>query len=43
MSAVAREAPPKLAVMAQNLEDRRFAPGDRVQAVWRPEHTFIVT
>ena len=33
----------QLAVMAQNLEDRRFAPGDRVQAVWRPEHTFIVT
>lgn len=33
----------QMAVMAQNLGDRRFAPGDRVQAVWRPEHTFIVT
>ncbi len=32
----------QLAVMAQNLDDRRFAPGDRVQAVWRPEHTFVV-
>jgi len=33
----------QLAVMAQNLDDRRFAPGDSVQAVWRPEHTFVVT
>jgi spermidine/putrescine transport system ATP-binding protein len=33
----------QLAVMAQNLGDRRFGPGDRVQAVWRPEHTFVVS
>jgi len=33
----------QLAVMAQNLGDRRFAPGDRIQAVWQPEHTFVVT
>ena len=33
----------QLAVMAQNLDDRRFAQGDRIKAVWRPEHTFVVT
>jgi spermidine/putrescine transport system ATP-binding protein len=33
----------QLAVMAQNVGDRRFGPGDAVQAVWRPEHTFVVT
>ncbi len=33
----------RLAVMAQNLGDRRFAPGNDVQAVWQPDHTFIVT
>jgi spermidine/putrescine transport system ATP-binding protein len=33
----------QLAVMAQNLGDRRFNPGDPVQAVWRPEHTFVVS
>jgi len=33
----------QLAVMAQNLGDRRFNPGDSVQAVWRPEHTFVVS
>lgn len=32
----------QLAVMAQNLGERRFAPGDLVQAVWQPEHTFVV-
>jgi spermidine/putrescine transport system ATP-binding protein len=32
----------QLAVMAQNLDDRRFAPGSSVQAVWRPENTFVV-
>ena len=33
----------QLAVMAQNLGDRRFNPGDSVRAVWRPEHTFVVS
>ena len=33
----------KLAVMAQNIDERRFAPGSRVQAVWQPENTFVVT
>ena len=33
----------QLAVMAQNLGDRRFNPGDPVRAVWRPEHTFVVS
>jgi len=33
----------QLAVMIQNLGDRGFGPGDRVQAAWRPEHTFAVT
>ena len=40
---VETDAVAQLAVMAQNLGDRRFAPGDRVQAVWRPEHTFVVS
>jgi spermidine/putrescine transport system ATP-binding protein len=32
----------EMAVMVQNLEDHRFAPGEQVQAVWMPEHTFVV-
>lgn len=40
---VETEAISQMAVMVQNLGDHRFAPGDRVQAVWRPEHTFVVT
>lgn len=33
----------RLAVMVQNLDEHRFAPGSEVQAVWRPENTFVVT
>ncbi len=33
----------RLAVMVQNLDDHRFAPGTDVLAVWRPENTFVVT
>jgi spermidine/putrescine transport system ATP-binding protein len=40
---VATEAIPDLAVVVQNLDDRRFAPGEAVMAVWQPEHTFVVT
>jgi len=33
----------ELAVMAQNLDDKRFAPGEKVKAVWPAGRTFIVT
>ena len=33
----------ELAVVVQNLGDRRFAPGEEVIAAWNPEHTFGVT
>jgi spermidine/putrescine transport system ATP-binding protein len=33
----------ELAVVVQNLDDRRFAPGEEVVAAWNPEHTFGVT
>ena len=33
----------QLAVMAQNLDEHRFASGSDVLAVWRPENTFVVT
>lgn len=33
----------ELAVVVQNLDDRRFAPGEDVVAAWNPEHTFGVT
>lgn len=32
----------ELAVVVQNLNDHRFAPGEDVVAAWRPEHTFVV-
>jgi spermidine/putrescine transport system ATP-binding protein len=33
----------ELAVVVQNLDDRRFALGEDVVAAWNPEHTFGVT
>jgi spermidine/putrescine transport system ATP-binding protein len=33
----------ELAVVVQNLDDRRFALGEEVVAAWNPEHTFGVT
>jgi len=32
----------ELAVVVQNLDDRRFALGEDVVAAWQPEHTFVV-
>lgn len=32
----------EMAVVIQNLNDHRFAPGEEVVAAWRPEHTFVV-
>jgi spermidine/putrescine transport system ATP-binding protein len=33
----------ELAVVVQNLDDRRFALGEEVVAAWHPDHTFGVT
>jgi len=33
----------ELAVVVQNLDDRRFALGEDVVAAWQPEHTFVVS
>ncbi len=33
----------ELAVVVQNLDDRRFALGEDVVAAWLPEHTFVVS
>jgi spermidine/putrescine transport system ATP-binding protein len=33
----------EFAVVVQNLDDRRFAPGDEVLVAWSPDHTFGVT
>jgi spermidine/putrescine transport system ATP-binding protein len=33
----------ELAVVIQNLEDRRYAPGEEVVAGWNPEHSFVVS
>jgi spermidine/putrescine transport system ATP-binding protein len=32
----------EVAVMAQNLGDHRFGPGDAVKVGWQPEHVFVV-
>jgi spermidine/putrescine transport system ATP-binding protein len=39
------DCPPvgEFAVVVQNLDDRRFTPGEQVLAAWNPEHTFGVT
>ena len=39
---VETEAIPDLTVVVQNLDDRRFVGGDRVLAVWQPQHAFVV-
>jgi len=39
---VETEAIDNLAVVVQNLDDRRFASGDSVLAVWQPQHAFVV-
>ena len=33
----------EMAVVVQNLDDRRFALGEDVVVAWQPEHTFVVT
>jgi len=33
----------ELAIVVQNLDDRRFALGEEVVAAWHPDHTFGVT
>jgi spermidine/putrescine transport system ATP-binding protein len=33
----------ELAVMVQNLDDLRFAPGEKIKAVWPADRTFVVT
>jgi spermidine/putrescine transport system ATP-binding protein len=33
----------EMAVVVQNLDDRRFALGEEVVVAWQPEHTFGVT